>query len=289
MLTFQPSPIQSVIWPLATQSGVTVDIKRDDLLHPVVSGNKWRKLQYLLDDAQARGCARLLSMGGSWSNHLHALAYAGKKLGIETEAFVRAHPEQELTPTLRDCQRWGMTLHFKSRVEYAELRKKTRWDAWQQRFADSYWFSEGGFSLLAIQGVKDIANEVQQHYDYIFVGCGSGATLCGLVSAFPESKVVGVAAFSGAEYLTEQLQVYLPQNTNWELDTRHHCGGFAKTTDRLKHLQQELESGNRFLLDQVYNAKVFLALHDWLSEGQISSGSKVLVIHTGGLQGRQAP
>lgn len=285
MIGIKPSPVEPVSWLLAQNHNVIIDIKRDDLIHPIVSGNKWRKLKYLLMDAQDKNCQLIVSMGGNWSNHLHALAYAAKALGLETEALVRAHQEQELTPTLQDCQRWGMTLHFKSRVEYAELRKKTQWDAWQQNFANSYWINEGGFSQLAIKGVSDIAKEVQQHYDYIFVGCGSGSTLCGLASAFPNSTVVGVAAFAGAEYLTEQLKSYLPQNKNWELDTEHHCGGFAKTTDELKQLQQELESGNRFLLDQVYNAKTFLALRSWIQSGRISAGSQVLVIHTGGLQG----
>ncbi|AOE49217.1 1-aminocyclopropane-1-carboxylate deaminase/D-cysteine desulfhydrase [Kangiella sediminilitoris] len=287
MVRLSDSPIQPVTWSQAEKYGVTIDIKRDDLIHPIVTGNKWRKLKYLLMDAQNKKCRQIVSMGGNWSNHLHALAFAGNSLGIKTRAFVRAHQNQALTPTLRDCQRWGMTLQFCTRSDYELLRKDSHWARWQNRFPDSYWIGEGGFSELAIQGVSDMSREVQEAYDYIFTGCGSGATLCGLARAFPETRIVGVAAFSGAEYLKSEIQAYLGKLTNWFLDTKHHCGGFAKSSELLLKLQSELESKNEFRLDTVYNTKTFLALNSWIEEGYITKSNKVLVIHTGGLQGER--
>lgn len=288
MINTTLSIIHSVHWPLAKQYHVQIDIKRDDRLHPVISGNKWRKLKYLQKDAQDKGAQTLLSMGGNWSNHLHALAYVSKELGMASEAFVRAHPDQPLTPTLEDCQRWGMKLNFTNRIDYANLRQKQDWRAWQETFPTSYWIGEGGFSPLAIKGVTEIAQEVSQDYDYIFVGCGSGATLAGLARAFPNSQVIGIAAFSGAEYLQDSLQQYLGKADNWSLDTAHHCGGFAKSSKELDELRHELETLNHFELDEVYNAKVFLALQSYLQQGLIPKHAKVLVIHTGGLQGNRS-
>lgn len=289
MITLNSSPIHAVSWKLADDRSVRIDIKRDDLLHPVISGNKWRKLKHLISDAQQKGCLELISMGGNWSNHLHAQAYAGFSMGLKTRALVRAHPDQALTPTLLDCKKWGMVLEFTDRKTYAELRQKISWDSFDSEYPGSYWFSEGGFSSLAIQGVEDMKAEVDCKYDYIFAGCGSGATVCGLARAFPESYVVGVAAFSGADYLKETLSQHLKQAgrkaENWTIDTKHHCGGFAKSSEELETLIEELELFNSFKLDPIYNGKTFLALNSWLCSATIPSGSRVLVIHTGGLQG----
>lgn len=199
MLKINSSHCQKVQMPFLTQSNIELDIKRDDLIHPVVSGNKWRKLKYLLLDAQEKCCKNLVSMGGNWSNHLHALAFAGKELGFKTTAFVRAHENQRLTPTLEDCRSWGMDLIFTSRVDYAQLRQSFQWNYFSEQFPNSYWISEGGFSELAIMGIEEIGRELDRHYDHIFLGTGSGATLVGVAKACPQSKVTGVAAFSGAD------------------------------------------------------------------------------------------
>lgn len=287
MFTLNESPIQAVHFPLADKHAVTVDIKRDDLIHPIISGNKWRKLRYLVDDAKEKGCDQLVSMGGTWSNHLHALAYIGQEVGFKTVGFVRGHEDVKLTPTLLDCRKWGMELRFTRRVDYAELRKNISWDRCHKHIPNSYWLSEGGFGELAMQGVMDIGTEITEHYDYIFVGCGSGATVCGLAKALPQSHIVGVGAFSGAEYLTNELSKYLGKQENWTIDTQHHCGGFAKVSAALLDLQAQIEEENNFELDQVYNAKTLLALASWITEGRLKSDSRVLVIHTGGLQGKR--
>ena len=134
MIEIYSSPIQAINWSFAEHLQVSIDIKRDDLLHPVISGNKWRKLKYLLEDAKHKQCEPIITMGGNWSNHLHALAFAGQSLGVKTQAFVRAHPDQALTPTLIDCQNWGMALNYVSRKEYAQLRQHKAWDSLQQDY-----------------------------------------------------------------------------------------------------------------------------------------------------------
>lgn len=285
MLNTNPSVCHKVQMPFLAQNNIDLEIKRDDLIHPVVSGNKWRKLKYLLMDAQAKDCKTLVSMGGNWSNHLHALAYAGKELGFNTVAFVRAHEGQRLTPTLEDCRQWGMDLIFTSRVDYAQLRHSFQWNHFAEQFPQSYWISEGGFSELAIKGVEEIGRELEQEYDHIFVGTGSGATLVGLAKACPESSVTGVAAFSGAEYLHAQLEPFLKPQSNWRIDCEHHCGGFAKSNSELDSLVEEFHHHNDVRLDTVYNGKCLLAVKSAVTQGRINQGSKVLMIHTGGLQG----
>ncbi|WP_033413837.1 1-aminocyclopropane-1-carboxylate deaminase/D-cysteine desulfhydrase [Kangiella aquimarina] len=285
MLKINSSHCQKVQMPFLTQSNIELDIKRDDLIHPVVSGNKWRKLKYLLLDAQEKCCKNLVSMGGNWSNHLHALAFAGKELGFKTTAFVRAHENQRLTPTLEDCRSWGMDLIFTSRVDYAQLRQSFQWNYFSEQFPNSYWISEGGFSELAIMGIEEIGRELDRHYDHIFLGTGSGATLVGVAKACPQSKVTGVAAFSGADYLPGQLEPYLKPQSNWHIDTEHHCGGFAKSNSELESLIDEFHQLNQIELDAVYNGKCLLAIKDAVEHGKVKQGDKVLMIHTGGLQG----
>ena len=285
MLLTKPSVCQTVAMPLFSDKGITLEIKRDDQIHPVISGNKWRKLKFLLMDAQSKGCQTLVSMGGNWSNHLHALAFAGKELGLKTAAFVRAHEDQRLTPTLQDCRQWGMELMFTSRLDYAQLRHSFQWDHFAEQFPNSYWISEGGFSELAIKGVEEIGQELEHHYDHIFLGTGSGATLVGVAKACPDSKVVGVASFSGAEYLEEHLEPHLKPQTNWQIDTEHHCGGFAKSNAELEEIMETFHQHNQVTLDSVYNGKCLLAIKDAVEQGRIQSGERVLMIHTGGLQG----
>jgi len=285
VLKTNSSICHTIQMPFLEQYKVELEMKRDDLIHPIVSGNKWRKLKYLLMDAQAKGCKTLVSMGGNWSNHLHAMAYAGKELGFKTTAFVRAHEGQRLTPTLEDCRQWGMDLMFSNRVDYAQLRHSFQWNHFAEQFPQSYWISEGGFSELAIKGVEEIGQELERSYDHVFIGTGSGATLVGVAKACPKSSVTGVAAFSGAEYLHAQLETFLKPQSNWRIDCEHHCGGFAKSNLQLESLIDEFHRYNEVQLDTVYNGKCLLAVKDAVEEGRINEGDKVLMIHTGGLQG----
>lgn len=279
--------IISLQLPMLEQLKVQVDMKRDDLLDPIVSGNKWRKLKYLLQDATMKNKQILISMGGNYSNHLHALAYAGKKYGFKTIGKVRANEQQSLTPTLQDCQEWGMKLEFVNREEYKTMRRILSYDAFEHTIENSYWITEGGFSDFAIQGVKDIALEVEDDYDYVFCGVGSGATLIGLALAFPESTIIGVAAFKGAEYLDKQLIKQFPEVSNWQLLTNFHFGGFAKITSELEMLSEQFKKANGFELDKVYNLKVLSVIMSYVYQGKIKSGQKILMINTGGLQGNR--
>lgn len=142
---FARSILTKVSAPCLDRRQVELWIKRDDLLHPIVSGNKWRKLKYILNHALSQGAIKIVSMGGAYSNHLHALAYVGHRLGIQTEGFIRGEPQSN--PTLSDLRRWGMRLQFVSREDYRNLRQYKHWNSLPGIDTNAYWLPEGGRSI----------------------------------------------------------------------------------------------------------------------------------------------
>lgn len=184
--TFQPSILTRVEDALLEKYQIELWLKRDDLLHPIISGNKWRKLKYILDYALSLQAHTIISMGGAYSNHLHALAYVGKELGLKTIGFICGE-RQSLTPTLLDMQQWGMELRFVSRSEYRLLRQYKQLPDLQ---AHQYWLPEGGAENLALKGVAELVQEIDIAYDLLCVPCGTGTTLAGLVNAVADNVTV---------------------------------------------------------------------------------------------------
>ncbi len=287
---FCPSPLQQIQDQCLQQAGVELWIKRDDLLHPVISGNKWRKLKYCLNHALNCQKQTLVSMGGPWSNHLHALAYAGKALGLKTRAFIRGEKPQSFSPTLIDLQRWGMQLEFVSRQQYRFLRQHRAFDSLPGLGCDEYWLPEGGASRLALQGVQEMAAELTIQYSDLFVSCGTGTTLAGLIAASSDDvRVFGVAALKGADFLTEDVEKLLPEgcNTPWRIELEYHCGGFARVTPALEQFIEQFEARHAIPLDRVYNGKMFYAIYQLIQQGAFEEGRRIVAIHSGGLQGNR--
>ena len=271
--------------------GVELWLKRDDLLHPVISGNKWRKLKYILNHALALKTHTVVSMGGAYSNQLHALAYVGRELGLKTRAFIRGEQPARFSPTLLDLQGWGMQLDFISRSDYRELRQYKNHDSLPGTVCGEYWLPEGGATELALQGVEEIVAEIDMPYDILCVACGTGTTLAGLVKAVPESRqVLGIAALKGAAYLQDEVGKLLqsPKKSNWAINLDYHCGGFAKITPQLLAFIEQFERQHNIALDQVYNAKMMWAVFDLLEQGYFKRGQRIVAIHTGGLQGMRS-
>lgn len=275
---------------LFSRHGLQVVIKRDDLLHPVISGNKWRKLKYILDHALSLDVDCIVSMGGAYSNHLHALAFAGKALGLKTKAFVRGECPAILNPTLLDLQRWGMALEFVSRSAYRELRDFRAHDSLPGLQAGDYWLPEGGATELALRGVGEIIDEIDGGIDVLMTACGTGTTLAGLIAAAPGSaKILGVAALKGGAYLNDEVGKLLPaacrQSENWTLLSDYHHGGFAKTTPPLLDFISMFHRRHGIALEPVYTGKLVFALYDLVEQGYFAPGQRIVVLHTGGLQG----
>ncbi len=300
----RPVPVQPVHTEWLTRAGVTLDMLRLDELDAEISGNKWYKLKHNLVHAQAQGKTTVLSFGGAWSNHIHALAAAGPRFGMATVGVIRGEPSAGLTATLTDAQRWGMQLQYLSRADY---RRKNDPELIARLLAESglsaeqvHIVPEGGSNLLGVAGCRDIlgAGAVSPtDYDEIWLACGTGATLAGIALTAsemmpdtPAKKVIkGVAVLKGADFLRADIDRHTQQAlANWTLLSDYHHGGYARTTGELRLLITSFEQETGILLDPVYTGKVLFALKDSLRTNAAAYRAKrLLMVHTGGLQGRR--
>ena len=286
---FQPSILTTVDDPLLAGYQICLSLKRDDLLHPVISGNKWRKLKYILNHALSLNVHTLISMGGAYSNHLHALAYVGRVLGLQTIGLVRGEPPIPLTPTLQDASTWGMTLKFISRSDYRQLRQYHNYGGLPDLPTGSYWLPEGGSQVLALQGVAELVTEITEAYEWLCVPCGTGTTLAGLVNAVPQnSRVLGFAALKNADFLKHDVAQLLPQTSdNWQINQDYHFGGFAQTTAELIGFIDAFQNRTGFILEPVYTGKMLFGLYDLITKNTFNPGTRLIALHTGGLQGNR--
>lgn len=287
--TFSPSVLTKITDPRLPTDAPQLWLKRDDLLHPVISGNKWRKLKYTLDHALTSGAETLVSMGGAYSNHLHALAYCGQQLGLKTIGYIRGEASDTLNPSLSDMRRWGMDLRFVTRSEYRQLRHHKNHQDLPERQALHYWLPEGGAQALALKGVGELLHEITVPYDVLCTPCGTGATLAGLIAAAPPSvSVWGFAALKNAGFLSAEVESLLPKAANnWHINLDYPFGGFAKTTPELMAFMADFNALTGIALDPVYTGKMMYALYDLLKQQRFAAGQRIIALHTGGLQGNR--
>jgi 1-aminocyclopropane-1-carboxylate deaminase len=286
---FATPPLTSIDDPLLQQRQVQLWIKRDDLIHPIISGNKWRKLKYPLNQALQQGATNLISMGGAYSNHLHALAYIGHSLGLSSRAFIRGEPPAVFNSTLLDLQRWGMQLQFVSRSDYRKLRQYSEFNSLPGIATDSYWLPEGGAMALALAGVGETLENITVPFDVLATACGTGTTLAGLAAAAQaHQQVLGIAALTNAGYLVQEIQQRLQlhgiDRLNWQLALDYHCGGFAKTTPALLAFIEQFQARHNIPLEPVYTGKMLFGLYDLIQQGHFSPGQTVIALHTGGIR-----
>jgi len=264
-----------------------LDLLRLDLLHPAISGNKWYKLRYNLAEAIRQGANSLLSFGGAWSNHLHALAFAGRQAGLSTIGYVRG--EAVMNPTLRDCADWGMQLHFVSRETYRHKQEVDFLQELQQAHPGAYLIPEGGSNTLGLKGCREIlpAN-LAAPYDLIACAVGTGTTLAGIAQALePGPSLLGFTVMKQGEYLNETLQPLIP-HSRWRLETRFHGGGFGKIQPALRDFMRDFYLLNQVETDRVYTAKMLLGLREMIRQEELNPNLRILAIHTGGLQGNRS-
>ena len=286
------STLDKINEPFIQEQGVELWLKRDDLLHPVISGNKWRKLKYILDNALSLNSQKIISMGGAYSNHLHALAYVGLSLGINTQGIIRGERPEVLNPTLSDLLKWGMNLEFVSRSEYRKLRTYKNYDSLPGMQADEYWLPEGGAMGLALQGVAELVDELDIDYDVLCVPCGTATTLAGIINAMPEDKqALGFSALKGASFLSADVQQMLKNkpchNKDWSISLDYHFGGFARVSTELLDFINNFEQMHNIKLEPIYTGKMLYGIYALIKRGFFKSGQKIIAIHTGGLQGNR--
>ncbi|MCB9262092.1 MAG: pyridoxal-phosphate dependent enzyme [Flavobacteriales bacterium] len=276
------TPIERVKLPLYNQYGIEVFIKRDDLIHPFISGNKWRKLKYNMLFMQQNGFRKLATFGGAFSNHLIATACAGAIFGYKTLGIVRGNElSQQSNHILRLCYEYGMELRFVSRSEYADK------EAIANQLVEEGYFvvPEGGDNDLGIQGCEEILPETTMEFNHVFVPVGTATTLIGVVNSSSTHCIVhGIAALSEADYLAQKIKSKTNRN-NWILHTRFSRGGFGKFDDELLRSNLAFTRQTGVLLDPVYTGKMIWASNHLIKEKSIKRGEKVLLIHTGGLTG----
>lgn len=280
------SPEEEIALPFYKERGVRVFVKRDDLIHPYISGNKWRKLKYPLQQAKTAGKTLLVTFGGAWSNHLLATACAGAKFGFRTYGFVRG--DQIDNPVLQLCQLFGMKLHFVDRERYRD--KKGLFNLYFRDSREAYFIDEGGYGTLAAQGCSEIANEICRTYDHVFCACGTGTTLAGLADGVAmrqwKTTLHGVPVLKGGSFILDEIaNLGIIDAANVRLHLDYHFGGYAKTKPELIEFIKTFTRQTSIVVEPTYTGKLFYAVHDLIGQEQIASGSKVLVIHSGGLTG----
>lgn len=283
------SKVQGIDWSLAQKKGVEVAFLREDLLHPEVSGNKFRKLKYNLLKARQMGVKKLLTFGGAYSNHVAAVAAAAQMFHFEAVGIIRGEDlDSKISenPTLNFAQTQGMQLHFVSRVAYRQKNNPEFLTELDKKFGSFYLIPEGGSNLLAVKGCTEILHDGCTPYQIIVAAVGTGATLAGLIlSAQDHQQVWGFSALKGSFLLGEICKFAGVGKDAFKLVEDYHFGGYARCTPELIHFMNQFYDETEVLLDPVYTGKMLFGLADLIRKGSIKPGTRILAVHTGGLQG----
>ncbi|OHT47395.1 1-aminocyclopropane-1-carboxylate deaminase/D-cysteine desulfhydrase [Flavobacterium tructae] len=272
---------------IAFPKGITLTIKREDLIHPFVSGNKFRKLKYNLLQAKAEHQETLLTFGGAFSNHIAAVAYAGKEQGFRTIGVIRGEElfdKIEENPTLKFAQENGMQFEFVTREEYRDKNEDSFIEKLKDKFGDFYLVPEGGTNELAVKGCEEILTEEDAFFDFVCCAVGTGGTISGLInSALPNQKILGFPALKG-DFLTDEIRIFAKKD-NWDLISDYHFGGYGKVNLELIEFINTFFEETKVPLDPIYTGKMVFGVIDLIHKNYFPEHSRILLIHTGGLQG----
>lgn len=290
MLRYKPTPVQEIHDEIFHRAGVRLLVKREDVNHPLVSGNKWWKLLYNLAEAQRLGMKTVLTFGGAYSNHIYATAAAARELGLNSIGIIRGEETLPLNSTLQFADDQGMQLQYISREAYRQKNDGAFHEELYQQHGDVYIIPEGGTNALAVKGCVEFAQTLHDiAFDYVCLAAGTGGTMAGLIDGLDSSKrIVGVSVLKGDFLKAEVAGLVKPGAAdNWSILTAYHHGGYAKTTPELLAFMQRIEQDHHLPLDQVYTAKMLWAIMHEAARGAFERGTTILAIHTGGLQGRR--
>ncbi|MEO7530249.1 MAG: pyridoxal-phosphate dependent enzyme [Sediminibacterium sp.] len=283
-VNLQNSKIQSL--PSLSAKGVSVDILRLDLVHPVISGNKWFKLQYYLQDAIHTGKTTIASFGGAYSNHIVATAFAAKEADLQSIGFIRGERGATLSPTLQNAIKYGMQLVFVER----DLYRNKQLIIQQNSDSQFYWIMEGGYGKLGSKGAADILKLANTSlYTHILCAAGTGTMLSGLIrSSLPYQELIGISVLKNHTEMENDVRALLSEGENkkhFSIIHDFHFGGYAKHPRELIAFMEDTWSKEKLPTDIVYTAKLLFAAKQLIVAGHFRSGARVLLIHSGGLQG----
>lgn len=281
------SPTEPLDFPIFSEKSLTVHIKRDDKIHPFISGNKWRKLKYILQSARQAGKTHLVTFGGAWSNHLLATACAGATFGFKTTGFVRG--EAVSNPSLSLCRIYGMELQFVDRVAYRN--KPLLYEQYAAADPHAYFVDEGGYSTDGASGCAEMIGELMHAYDHIFCACGTGTTIAGLHHGCAirglDTQLHGVVVLAGGDFIPAAVRVLYPEMPpdRLTIHTAYHFGGYAKTAPALNAFIRQFTAQTGILIEPVYTGKLLYGVFDLATRDYFETGARILVVHTGGLTG----
>lgn len=278
--------------PILEEKKIELFIKREDLIHPSVSGNKFRKLKYNLEEAKKLKKKALLTFGGAFSNHIAATAVAGKLAGLKTFGIIRGDElgknlKETLAEnaTLREAHKNGMKFNFVSRELYRQKSSFGFIEKMKNKWGDFYLVPEGGTNCLAVNGCEEILTKDDAQFNYVCTAVGTGGTISGLINSInKKQKVIGFPALKG-NFLSEEIRKYTTKRGNWSLNNDYHFGGYAKYNEELVSFINSFKEETSILLDPIYTGKMLFGIIDLIKKDEFPEGTKILAIHTGGLQG----
>lgn len=286
------SRVQEVHFSEINHKSSTLFIKREDELHPFISGNKYRKLKYNLEEAVSQKQDTLVTFGGAYSNHIAATAATGSEHNFRTIGVIRG---EELginvketiqeNPTLKFAKEHGMQFEFVSRSTYRNKNTPEFINYLKKKFSNFYLVPEGGTNKFAVKGCEEILNKKDEQYDVICSAVGTGGTISGIINSTKiNQKVIGFPALKG-DFLQHEIKKYVIRSDNWSLNTDYHFGGYAKISEELIRFINKFKQETAIPLDPIYTGKMMFGIIDLMKKDVFENGSKILAIHTGGLQG----
>lgn len=281
-----PSPVEELHDDRLAERGVRVVLKRDDLIHPDIPGNKWRKLKYNLVAAADSGAHTLLTFGGAYSNHVRAVATAGRYFGFATIGVIRGEEHLPLNPTLAFSVEQGMTLTYLDRTTYRDKHTPAVETLLRRQFGDFFLLPEGGSNAAAVRGAAELPVELTAPYDVICCACGTGGTLAGIAAGLPRGKhALGFSALKGGGFLVEEVhrlqREYGCETSNWAIQLDYHFRGFARREPELDRFILDFRDRHGIELEWVYVAKMLYGVFDMVEQGAFSSGTSIVAVVTG--------
>lgn len=290
MLIPNPAPIQFLSHTILAEKGIELAIKRLDLVHPEVSGNKFFKLKYNLEKAKSNQKSRILTFGGAFSNHIYATAEAANAENLESIGIIRGERNEPLNATLAHAEKLGMQLHFVDRKIYRNKTEPEFLDSLKEKFGDYYLIPEGGTNELAIKGTQEILNAEDEKFSIICSSIGTGGTFAGLYSSLTQQQnLLGFSSLKGEfihREIADLIEIHrLKSQGEYQIFTNYHFGGYAKYKQELIDFIWWFYESFGIVLDPIYTGKMAFGIWDLIQGNQFSKGSRLLMIHSGGLQG----
>lgn len=294
-----PISLQQVKLDFLEEKNIELHVLREDLIHPTISGNKWRKLFYNLQEAKNQGKSQIVTFGGAFSNHIAATAAAGHEFGFNTIGVIRGEECLPLNATLQQASANGMQLHYVDRTFYRERKYDVLFlETLKEQYGDFYLVPEGGSNAFAVKGTTEIIKNININHDIICCACGTGGTIAGIITSVDETKqVIGFPALKGGEFLKNDIQQLLTDyqqqfsveinHPNWSLTTDYHFGGYAKITHELVDFVNDFYQNHSIPLDLIYTGKMLFGILHLAKTTAFFNGKKIVAVHTGGLQGNK--